>query len=98
MLTEVQPWTVVAGHDHQGIGGDLLLVQGLQHFSDRPVDLHDHIAKKSQLAFSAEARRSRQWHMGHGMREVKKERTFFIRFDKVDRALGVRCGQLRLIL
>ena len=84
MITEIQPGTVVAGKNDQGIFIQSFFFQCLHDLTNIVIHFLDHIPIHSLLALSTKCRRCIDGHMRHGIGDIGKKWFVFVFPDELD--------------
>ena len=88
---------VVGGKDDER---PLIQTEPLEHrhkFSDRPIQLLDHVAVQPARRFPPKLGRGEDRHVRHDMRHIQEKRPLAILLDELDGVLGEAAGELRLV-
>ena len=92
-----EPGAIIGGEEDEGIFGESLGAQGLQHAAHAVVDFFNDVAIEAPAALAVEFGGGKEGHMGHGVGQVEKEGPRFVLANKLGGLFGVAFGDGGLV-
>jgi len=97
VVFELKPRAIIAGEDKVGVLVEFKLTKEVGNATDLRVDVLDDIGVGVEGIGIPDLFWKVERNVGHGVGEVEEEGFFFVRFDELERAVGIASGDAALV-